>query len=213
MKKLLKVLLFLVALSGILYLVYFLTRDLPIYDRFYTPQERSARDLKRIAHSLPNTIGDYVLQPYPKYPESLQAREGCNDERDQGAAEDSEAAVWCEREIFAHYVNPSTQQEMTVDFLSVTKDVNDLQDRSKGSFYESSVHGRKVFRFKADMDNEVLWYPVNQRNPMLERIGWYPEKTFTSISVQQTKADALPGTIDAESPVISYFLEKYPSAK
>ena len=111
---------------------------------------------------------------------------------------------------------------MTVSFLSVTKGLDDYISRNKTSFDEVMLNERRVFRFRKETDNKILWYPEDNRNQTLKSLGWYPEKTFTSVSVQQSKVVILPSgrkstddtdTINVESSVILYFLEKYPPGK
>ncbi len=221
MKKVLYTLSFLIGLSFILFTAYFLTQDFPIYDRFYSPQVRNERDLKRIRLSLPKQVGDFVLQVSLKNSDIIQIYEGCFDKYSQGTVDES-LAVLCEREIIARYKNPRSDKEMTVDFLSNFKSLDDYNSHINKSFIEKQLHGYKIFRFKTETDNEVLWYPEEKRNLVLNSLGWYPKKLITTIGVQQSKIISLPDggvstdlrePIDTESPVILYFLEKYPPKK
>ena len=218
MKKLFVAFIFLLALCLCLGGVYFLTQDLPVYDRFYDSQERSERDLKRIRLSLPQEIGEYSLQASQKGSDVIQVYEGCYDAYGQGAVDET-TAVLCEREITAQYRSSTNDRVMAVGFVSVAKGLDDYLFRMRESLDASVLEGHKVFRFKGETDNQILWYPENKRNPFLQSVGWYTEKPFTAISVQQSKIvstsdgeknNDFTETIDTTSPVISYFLEAHP---
>lgn len=214
MKSVLYILLLLAALSLALYGVYFFTQDLPVYDRFYSVQERNERDVNRIRLSLPLEIDGYTLQIFKKSGNLIQAYDGCSDGNGQGTT-DEEIATLCVREIIARYLNATGTQVMIVDFLSITKGFEENTSRTRDSYKESKVHGHKTFRFKNDTDNQVLWYPADTRNSFLKSIGWYPERVFTSISVQQSSSlpdggESYERTIDTSSPVLVYFLDNYP---